>query len=312
VSVIVTAMKFKMKMFGRALGVLTAAILVHTTAKADDQMAPVMTTTNSSIVPDNRYGFFNGLDHRSSYGQGVFPEPFLVDDSDLEVNEARLDWEHTEANAARSDLLTAEVEKGFGNLTLEAEFHFERDADGDDISQGIGNIDLGARYPLYEFVSANGLFDTTFGTAIEVGIPVNSAVSQNTEVVPKVFNDLKLGEHVTIQSIFGYSALLGGGQDGGLDTFEYGFDFGYTITHDQLPIPGAQQLIPVFELAGETELNKDNPGRNNLLGDIALRANLKTIGRVQPRLGIGFIFPIDSGARDDVRWGVVTSLVFEY
>jgi hypothetical protein len=309
---IFTAMKFKTKTFARILLMSSFTALVHAAAVADDQMAPAMTTTNPPIVPDTRYGLFNGLDHRSSYGQGVFPEPFLVDDSDLEVNEARLDWVHTGMSAAKSDLITAEVEKGFGNLTLEAEFHFERDADGDDVSQGFGNIDLGARYPFYQFISANGFFDTTLGAAFELGIPVNSAVSQNTEVVPKVFNDLKLGEHVTIQSIFGYSTLLGGGEDGGLDTFEYGFDFGYTITHDQLPIPGVQQLIPIFELAGETELNKDNPGHDSLLGNIGFRANLKAVGRVQPRLGIGFIFPIDSGARSDVHWGVVTSLVFEY
>ena len=43
------------------------------------------------IAANTRYGWFNGLDHRSSYGQGVYPEPFLVDDSDLETGELRLD-----------------------------------------------------------------------------------------------------------------------------------------------------------------------------------------------------------------------------
>ena len=38
----------------------------------------------------SRYGLFDGLDHRSIYGQGYFPEPFMVDDSDLEPNEARV------------------------------------------------------------------------------------------------------------------------------------------------------------------------------------------------------------------------------
>lgn len=81
--------------------------------------------------PDARYGLFNGLDHRSNYGQGVFPEPFLVDDSDLEPNEARLDWLHTQANGSKSDVAKAEVEKGFGLMTLELEIPYERDtADG--------------------------------------------------------------------------------------------------------------------------------------------------------------------------------------
>jgi len=123
-------------------------------AIADNPTAPASTATSTSVTPDTRYGLFDGLDHRSSYGQGVFPEPFFVDDSDLEVNEARLDWVHTEANDSKGDEVTAEVEKGFGLLTLEAEFHFERDVDAGDVSQVIGNIDLGARYPFYQFVSA--------------------------------------------------------------------------------------------------------------------------------------------------------------
>ena len=91
---------------------------------------------------------------------------------------------------------------------------------------------------------------------MEAGIPVNSAVSKNSEFAPEIFNDLRLGKHFSLQSVFGYSTLFGGGNDGGLQTFEYGFDFGYTIPHSELPLPGVQQFIPMFELAGETELNK--------------------------------------------------------
>ena len=57
-------------------------------------------------TPDTRYGLFGLLDHRSSYGQGVFPEPFLVDDSDQEINEFRLDWFHAKAGTSRSDVQT--------------------------------------------------------------------------------------------------------------------------------------------------------------------------------------------------------------
>jgi hypothetical protein len=268
--------------------------------------------TDSNPSASTRYGLFDWLDHRSDYGQGVFPEPFLVDDSDLEVNEARLDWLHTNRNDQHSDLVTAEVEKGFGLLTLEVEVPFERDVDAGSITQGVGNIDLGARYPIYQYVSTNGFVNSTFGAGVEVGIPVNSSVSMNTEFVPKIFNDLKLGDHFTLQSVLGYSTLFGPGDDGGLQTFEYGFVFGYTIQHDELPLPGVQQLIPVVELSGETELNHADRGQNSLLADVGFRANLKTIGRVQPRLGLAFVFPIDRGARNDAHWGVITSLVFEY
>jgi len=271
---------------------------------------------------DTRYGLFNLLDSRSAYGQGVFPEPFLVDDSDGEMNEARLDWFHAEEPDQGSDVVTAEVEKGFGPLTLELEVPYELDhslnidpATGQgthSYTQGFDNINPGARCPIYQFVSKDGFIDNSVGAAIEVGIPTNSPVSKNTEVVPKIFDDLKIGQHFTIQTIEGYSQLFGGGDDGNLETFEYGFVFGYSIEHEQLPLPGVDELIPVFELQGGTELNKDQPGHNSLLGNIAFRLNMDSIGPVQPRIGVGYVFPIDQGAREDFRWGIYTSLVFEY
>ena len=290
-----------------------SAALIQTMALADESTPAPTTIASASDTSDTRYGLFNGLDHRSWYSQGDFPEPFLVDDSGLEIDEARMDWLHTEAGSSRhGDLVTAEAEKGFGNLTLEIEVPYERDWNAGAVSQGIGNIDLGARYPFYQFVSANDFFDTTFGGAIEVGIPASSAISINPEFVPKVFNDTKIGDHFTAQSIFGYSTLTGGGEDGGLQTFESGFTFGYAIQHHELPLPAVQQFIPMFELVGNTAMNHENSGQTSLTGNACFRLNLKTIGHVQPRIGLGYIFPMNNEARADVHSGIVTSLVFEY
>jgi hypothetical protein len=66
------------------------------------------------------------------------------------------------------------------------------------------------------------------------------------------------------------------------------------------------------ELNGARQMNQDDHGNDNLEGDIGFRANLDTIGGVQPRLGVVFVFPVDYGARQDQSWGVDTSLVFEY
>lgn len=276
---------------------------------------PVMQTpVAATSSTDTRYGLFNWLDHRSGYGQGVYPEPFLVDDSDLEVNEARLDWLHTQAIHERDDLVTAEVEKGFGPLTLEIEvpYNVDNDTASDRTTDGFDNIDLGARIPFYQFVSANQFVDTTSGVALEVGIPTHSSLSKDTEVVPKIFDDLRLGTHFTLQSIVGLSMLYGSDVDNGLKTFEYGLVFGYTIPRKELSLPDVLQFIPVFELIGATELNHDDPGHNSLTGNAGFRFNLKTIGSVQPRLGAGYVFPIDNGARENMHWGVITSLVFEY
>lgn len=271
-----------------------------------------MESSVAASPASTRYGLFNLLDHRSAYGEGVFPEPFLVDDSDLETNEGRFDWLHTGGDNQHSDTFKAEIEKGFGLLTLELELPYVREVSDGEVSRGIDNMDIGARHPIYQYVSGNGFVDSTFGVGIEVGIPVDSSFSQNTELVPKLFNDLRLGDHFTLQSVFGYSMLYGPGEDGGLQTFEYGFVFGYTIQHKELPLPGVQQLIPMFELSGERQLNQADSGHNSLTGDLGFRVNLKTIGGIQPRLGAAFVFPIDRGARDDLHWGLITSLVFEY
>jgi hypothetical protein len=303
-------MKLPTKLFAGSLAISSAASLTTTPTLADDQTAPA--ADSAAVSPDTRYGLFDGLDHRSWYSQGDFPEPFLVDDSGLEINEARLDWLHLQTGGQHSDTVTAEVEKGFGPLTLEIEVPYERDGSPAGISQGLGNIDLGARYPFYQYVSRSGFLDTTFGGALEVGVPASSAISVNPEFVPKIFNDTRIGEHFTAQTILGYSTLTGGGAEGGLQTFEYGFTFGYFIEHGDLPLPGVRRLIPMFELIGETGMNQDAAGQSSLLGNACFRLNLKTIGRVQPRLGLGYIFPINSQARAQVHSGMVLSLVFEY
>ena len=267
---------------------------------------------SASENPSTRYGLFDLLDSRSQYGQGILPEPFLVDDSDLEANEARLDLLYTKIGSQHSDIFTTEIEKGFGILTLELELPYEWDHAGGRRQQGFNNINLGARIPVYQYFSPSGFIDSTFGVAFEAGIPTNSALSKNGELVPKVFNDLVLGERFTLQTILGCSTLVGPGGDGGLQTFEYGFVFGYRIPHEQLPIPGVLQVLPVFELRGETTLNHSQKGDTSLEGNAAVRFNLKTIGTIQPRLGVGYVFPIDNNARQDLHWGVVTSLVFEY
>jgi hypothetical protein len=65
-------------------------------------------------------------------------------------------------------------------------------------------------------------------------------------------------------------------------------------------------------LQGDTLSNTHAGGSDELLGNLAFRANLYSIGRVQPRLGVGYLFPIDQGGRENFHWGVYTSLVFEF
>jgi hypothetical protein len=297
-------------------GFLTVVGMAQSAPLADQSNPQIFATNTLAAAetdsPDSRFGLFDGLDHRSFYNEGDYPEPFLVDDTGLEINEARLDWFHKQATDFKSDIVRAEYEKGFGQATVELEVPYERDVNAGAVTQGFGSISVGVRCPFYEYVSHTGYFDTALGGAFELGVPTSSAIGVNPEFVPKIFNDTKVGDHFTVQSILGYSTFGGGGYQGGLQTFEYGFVFGWTIQHCELALPGIQQIVPIFELHGETQLNKDNPGQDILLGDVGLRFNLKTIGRVQPRPGVACIFPIDHGGQIDTHWGIVTSLVFEF
>jgi hypothetical protein len=297
-----------------ALPLLSLLFIPTLSALAGSELEPLSNASNetavSSAATNNRWGLFGALDQRSEYGAGVFPEPFLVDDSDLEVNEFRVDILDTRSGSQHADLFKTEVEKGFGPVTLELELLYERDVSASVVSAGVNSINPGARMPIYQYVSDT--VDTTVGVGAEVALPMGTTRSMNTEVVPKIFDDLKLGDHFTLQSIFGYSTMFGPGPDRNAQHFESGFVFGYTIQHDELPIPGVQQIIPVFELLGDTAINKEAAGRTSLLGDIGFRTNLKAIGRVQPRLGVAFVFPLNDLARQDQHWGAITSLVFEF
>ncbi len=299
--------------FTKSLFLWVVSLFSAVSALAGD--SSVITGSPAPATTDTRYGPFDLFDHRSNYGAGVFPEPFLVDDSDLEQGEFRLDWLHTKAGDQHTDLFTGEIERGFGLVTLELELPVERDWDAGRKVSGFDNVNPGVRAPIYQYVSPGGFINTTFGTGLEAGIPTNSSLSKNTELVPKFFNDLALGDHFTLQSIVGYSMLYGpkgAGEQGGLNTFEYGFVFGYTIPHDELPIPGVLQLIPVFEIKGYKALDNGQTSYNNLLGNAAVRFNLKAIGPIQPRLGVGFVFPMDNAARETVHCGIYTSLIFEF
>jgi hypothetical protein len=280
-------------------------------ADADDQPAPASSNTNSA-TGDTRFGLFNALDHRSVYNQEFFPEPLLVEDMDLEDNQLEFSWLHTKAHGLQNDSGTIEYQKGFGLLTLQIDIPYERNVAGDQISQGVGNIELGARYPFYQWVSANGMFDTTFGGALEGGFPAQLHVSRNADIEPEAFNELKLGNHFAVQTVLGYSALFSGGDDGGLRTFEYGVNFSWIIPRRQLPIPGVTEFDPMFELIGETGLNEDESGQNSLLGDVGFRVKFKPIDDTHPGLGFGYVFPLDNVAREEVRQGFFISLVFEF
>ena len=279
---------------------------------------PAHGETSTTFVADAsaNYGLLGWLDHRSSYGTSWYPEPFRVDESDVD-NELRLDYQHVQGRGTVSHELHAEIEKSFGVTTIEVEGFYDINTQslgggrhGQD--QGFGNIDLGVRTPIWQYVSPSQFFDTTMGVAFELGIPTNSPESKNTEIVPKIFNDTRIGDHFSVQTICGISYPLGSKPDGGTRKFEYGVILGWAVDHDELPLPDVQTLIPIAEFAGESGIDHSTANTSNLSATLGVRANLNSVGAFQPRLGAGFVLPIDKGAKDELTQGFVLSLVLEY
>jgi hypothetical protein len=260
------------------------------------------------------------LDHRSRYGEFWFPEPLRGPEMDVD-RELRLDWFHGEKRGFQQDEVTAELEYNIGLLTLEAEVPYERESASSfdpvtgrtdrDTTDGLGSVELSARHPVYQFLSGDGFFDYTLVAALEVAVPTRTKISKDTELVPELFQLFRFGEHFSVQTSVGYSILIGP-EEGGATALEYGVVLGYNLEHEELPIPGVLRTIPIFEANGDWGLSREEAGHDALFGTAGVRLNFASIGPAQPRIGVGYVFPIDQGARDELRWGVVTSLVFEF
>ena len=279
-------------------------------------LVPARASADSST----RYGWLNLLDSRSSYGQFWFVEPLRAPEMDVD-RELRLDYFHSEGPGGQTDELRPEIEYNFNLLTIEAEtaYQWNHELSTDPLTgrlahettRGLGGIELAARHPVFQYVSPNNFFDYTLAAAFEVAIPSGSRLSKDTELVPQIFQLARLGQHLSVEASAGYSILIGP-EEGGTNTLEYNLVLGYNLEHEELPLPGVLRTIPIFELNGETGVSRESAGHNALSGTAGFRLNFKSIGPLQPRIGLGYVFPIDRGARDDLHWGIVTSIVFEY
>src|SRR4051812_47528910 len=152
------------------------------------------------------------------YGKSWFPEPLLAPEMDVE-REVRVDWLHTERRGFVADEPKAEVEWNFGLLTVEVELPYVRETESGfnaglgrtvrERTEGVGNVEFSARYPLYNFVSNDAQFEYTLVGAFELAVPTNTVVSKDFEIVPQLFQLMRFGKHLTFQTSVGYSALIG-------------------------------------------------------------------------------------------------------
>jgi hypothetical protein len=274
---------------------------------------------SAAPAPDGPYGWFNLLDSRSEFGSGFFPEPFLVDEGDRD-REVAFSWFHQEGFGSITDQITGEIEWTFGDTTIEVEAPYETDTSpgtndftglpDTERTSGMDSPQVAVRHPVWQYLSPDNNIDNTLVAGFEVAIPSNSPVGKDTELVPEIFDLLRIGDHLGIQTHVGYSTLLGS-ETPNKQTLEYSLDVSYQIDDSLVHLPDPLlAIVPIFELAGERGLNNGDLS-NNLTGVIGARLNLAPIGRAAPRIGIGYVFPVDHQASQDFRWGVITSIVFD-
>ena len=261
---------------------------------------------------------FGTLNYRSEYLRRLFSEPFRVEDTAID-NELRFDWEHDQAKGSVGNTESAEIQKSFNIFTFEIQANYSATtggiaADSDDTaaagrSAGFGNVELAARLPLYQYLSKTASIDNSVGFNLETAIPTNTYVSKNAGISPGLFDDLAIGEHFSVQSLFAFTHTFGDTQTGRA-SFQYELAFGYAIEDEDFKIP----LIDVTPdpQRGTRRQHGSTAGHNALTGTASRRAEFKTVGIVQPSFGVGYIFPIDGGGRDELGWGIITSATFEF
>lgn len=271
--------------------------------------------------PQGRYGLFGLLDGRSAYGTDFYPEPLLADDGDMD-RELRTSWFHAEGSGQQQDAITMEAEYSLETVTFEIDGGYERDVsyeqdDDDDpanrdTEQGWDSVDLAARCPVYQFVSDDGFLDNTVVAGISVGVPTHTAVSEPTELLPEAWDLLKLGDHLSLQGEIGYSMIIGSGEGSGQQTLEYAATLGYRMDLSRSHLPGITNLTPMLEIDGIDPVNKSDGGDDQLDGVVGCEIGFSSVSIAQPKLEIGYTFPIDAGARKDYQWGIVTSLILDF
>ena len=269
---------------------------------------------------EGRY-LFGLLDYRSSYGNEFFPDPFLGPEFDRET-QLEADYLHGAKGGQREDEGDAGVQWNvIGRLTLAGELGYDSEhqpkapggitgGNDDKAANGRGfeDVDLAAYHPIFQAVSRDKNLDYSAVVRLDVGIPTHTAVSgTDVQLTPYLGQLLRIGEHVSVEAWAGSQFTIGPHR---ADQFIYGSTFGYQITHNQLSLPLAQTVTPLLELDGRTPFSNSDP--TALFGIAGLNWQFTRKGEFQPRLGIGYEFPLDQGARDQLRWGIVTQVTLDF
>jgi hypothetical protein len=285
----------------------------------DDDTKPKPAGSAVANPASSRY-FFGLLDNRSSYGKDFFPDAFLGPEFDAE-QQLELDYLHGEKPGVQNDEVDAGVQWNvIGQLSVAAEFGWDSHhqdgpadtaaSDGAEQDGGTGweSLDLAVYHPIFQYVTPDNLLDYTAVARLDVGIPTRTPASGNdVQLTPYLGHLLRLGDHISVEAWTGSQFTIAPHQTTQLI---YGASFGYQISHNQFPVPSTQTIIPVFELDGQLPFSGN--GEDALFGVAGINVNLNPIDEAQPTLQLGYQFPLDQGARDQLRWGILANVLFEF
>jgi len=267
--------------------------------------------------PQGRY-FFNLLDGRSSLGKDFFPDPFVGPQFDVET-QLELDYSHAEKRNVQSDQVDGEFQWNvLGELTVSAALGWEHQAVSSDTPggavddpSGFGDVDLAISHPLFQFVSQDEFWDYTAVGRLDVGIPTRTAISgTDVQLTPYLGQLLRVGQHLSIQGWAGAQLALQPNADDA-DALVYGALLGWRIRHEELPAPLTESITPMLEVDGFRPFTAAG-GQDALSAVVGANIEFESIVRAQPALSIGWQFPIDQGARDQFRWGIVVQFFLSF
>jgi len=288
----------------------TQATTASTTTQSTTTQASTSTSPSTTQSADSR--FFHGLlDHRSLYGQNWFPQPLAGPSLDAN-NQLYFLYSHQE-DGQQVDQPSVGIQSRFEmlTLTLQADYvrlHQASPPKGHDATQtGISTFDIGVQHPLYQYVSQDGKFDSTFGARALVGIPSGSDVGQDGRFEFDLWELIRLGDHWAVQLNVGYNEYFGPNL-GGETSIPWTAMAAYRFERNQWNLPGVTETWLMAEIEGDGQLASTSGG-NPIFGIVGGWMDFKPISHYQPRLGVGVTFPLDGAARHQEDWGVVANFL---
>ena len=285
----------------------------------DDDDQPKAPGAQTSTQPPEKY-LFGLINRRSSDGQDFFPDPFLGPEFDRET-QIEFDYAHGETRNQQANEAGAQLEWNFiGQFTLAGEFGYDseheknarsgRDGNGAEQvnARGFENVDLAVFHPIFRAVSEEEAFDYSAVLRLDVGIPTRTAVSgTDVQLTPYLGQLLRVGEHVSVEAWTGPQFTIAPHP---VDQFIYGASFGYKIAHNQVALPLTKSVTPLFEIDGQTPFSSH--GQDALFGVAGGAWQFAAFGELHPRVGFGYQFPLDRGAREQLHWGIIAQVFLDF